>query len=314
MNKKLVGIGIISALILSGCGSQSRFSSGGLATSVSQLMKDEKVVGWVDYEKDKDKDGVKDYLDKCPNTPQDAKVDEKGCAVDSDKDGVKDYLDKCPNTPQDAKVDEKGCAVDSDEDGVKDYLDKCPDTPKDLEVDKYGCVLDDDNDSVANYMDKCPNTPKNVEVDEKGCAIDSDKDGVKDYLDKCPDTPKDLEVDKKGCPILKTYMFNFKFNSYEIDKKYYSEIKKMANILKADKNIRIEIQGHTDNLGSEKYNKELSLQRANALKNILVSEFKIDAKRIKAVGLGTKKPMKSNETEEGRAKNRRVVVVKNITK
>jgi OOP family OmpA-OmpF porin len=284
MNKKLVGIGIISALILSGCGSQSRFSSGGLATSVSQLMKDEKVVGWVDYEKDKDKDGVKDYLDKCPNTPQDA------------------------------KVDEKGCAVDSDEDGVKDYLDKCPDTPKDLEVDKYGCVLDDDNDSVANYMDKCPNTPKNVEVDEKGCAIDSDKDGVKDYLDKCPDTPKDLEVDKKGCPILKTYMFNFKFNSYEIDKKYYSEIKKMANILKADKNIRIEIQGHTDNLGSEKYNKELSLQRANALKNILVSEFKIDAKRIKAVGLGTKKPMKSNETEEGRAKNRRVVVVKNITK
>jgi len=92
--------------------------------------------------------------------------------VDSDKDGVANYLDKCPNTPAGVKVDAKGCAIDSDKDGVANYLDKCPNTPAGVKVDAKGCAIDSDKDGVANYLDKCPNTPAGVKVNNKGCAIE----------------------------------------------------------------------------------------------------------------------------------------------
>jgi OOP family OmpA-OmpF porin len=67
-------------------------------------------------------------------------VDTNGCPLDSDNDGVADYLDKCPNTPADARpVDANGCPVDSDNDGVPDYLDRCPNTPAGTPVDASGC-------------------------------------------------------------------------------------------------------------------------------------------------------------------------------
>jgi len=69
------------------------------------------------------------------------KVDSVGCPLDSDKDGVADYLDKCPDTPLGAPVDKVGCPLDSDGDGVFDYLDKCPDTPKGIKVDVNGCPV-----------------------------------------------------------------------------------------------------------------------------------------------------------------------------
>lgn len=59
--------------------------------------------------------------------------------LDSDGDGVSDYLDECPGTPQGAAVDKKGCLLDSDGDGVPNSLDKCPDTPKGARVDERGC-------------------------------------------------------------------------------------------------------------------------------------------------------------------------------
>ncbi|WP_243689520.1 thrombospondin type 3 repeat-containing protein [Geotalea toluenoxydans] len=66
-------------------------------------------------------------------------MDKDGCPVDSDKDGVADYLDKCPGTPAGVQVDQDGCPVDSDGDGVADYLDKCPGTPKETKVKADGC-------------------------------------------------------------------------------------------------------------------------------------------------------------------------------
>lgn len=159
---------------------------------------------------DSDGDGVPDYLDKCPDTPIAARgmIDADGCPKDSDGDGVPDYLDKCPNTPAAARgfVDADGCPLDSDGDGVPDYLDKCPDTPKEAIgfVDANGCPLDSDGDGVPDYLDKCPDTPKEAYgmIDAHGCPIDSDGDGVPDYLDKCPDTPKEAIgfVDENGCP------------------------------------------------------------------------------------------------------------------
>lgn len=160
---------------------------------------------------DSDKDGVPDYLDKCPGTVAEAGnfVDENGCPLDSDKDGVPDYMDKCPGTPAEAagKVDSLGCVIDTDKDGVPDYMDKCPDTPAEevAYVNGSGCISDTDGDGVPDYRDKCPNTPAAAIafVDSVGCAKDSDGDGVADFMDKCPDTPKEAfgKVDSTGCVL-----------------------------------------------------------------------------------------------------------------
>ena len=368
MKKRLLGLGIITSLMLVGCGSDE-LDINKQPQHVTDMIKAEKVVGWENYKDDDDNDKVPNYLDSCPNTPANAPVNEKGCALDSDNDGVINLVDKCPNTPKGFSVAKDGCALDSDNDGVADTNDKCPNTPAGIEVDVYGCGLDrdrdgvidikdrcsntpigaivdengcsidDDKDGVANGIDKCVNTPSGAQVDEKGCALDSDRDKVIDLLDKCPntaegvvvgvdgcpldtdgdgvidindkcaDTPKDVEVNFQGCPVLAEYRFNFKFNSYKIGNKYYKQIKKLADILKNNKSISIEIQGYTDNVGSYIYNKELSLKRANSLREILVNKFKISPNRITIMGYGSDYPVASNATKEGQAKNRRIIVI-----
>jgi OOP family OmpA-OmpF porin len=95
---------------------------------------------------------------------------------DSDGDGVPDDIDRCPNTPAGAKVDQYGCEFDQDGDGVVDRLDQCPDTPRGTPVDAKGCPLDSDGDGVPDSIDKCPNTPAGDRVDSVGCTI---KDEIK---------------------------------------------------------------------------------------------------------------------------------------
>ena len=164
---------------------------------------------WGSNRRDKDKDGVWDKLDMCPDTPRGVEVDSVGCPIDSDHDGVPDYLDHCPNTPAAAIgfVDSVGCAMDSDGDGVEDYKDHCPNTPQAAwgKVDSVGCPLDTDGDGVYDYLDDCPDTPKEAygQINAKGCPLDSDGDGVHDYKDHCPNTPQAAwgKVDSVGCPI-----------------------------------------------------------------------------------------------------------------
>jgi outer membrane protein OmpA-like peptidoglycan-associated protein len=160
---------------------------------------------------DADRDGVKDNLDRCPNTPRGEQVDTSGCSAgqrDTDSDGVKDNLDKCPNTPAGEQVDANGCSrsqLDADGDGVTDGVDKCPDTPKGEPVDASGCSAsqrDADGDGVKDGVDKCPDTPKGEAVDANGCSDsqrDADGDGVKDKDDQCPNTPAGEPVDARGC-------------------------------------------------------------------------------------------------------------------
>ena len=164
---------------------------------------------WGTNNRDKDKDGVYDKLDMCPETPRGVAVDEQGCPLDEDHDGVPDYLDHCLGTPEAAIgfVDSVGCELDSDGDGVEDYKDKCPGTPEAAwgKVDSLGCPLDTDGDGVPDYLDECPETPEAAYgmIDAKGCPIDTDDDGVPDYLDQCPGTPEEArgKVDEKGCPM-----------------------------------------------------------------------------------------------------------------
>lgn len=155
---------------------------------------------------DKDKDGVSDSHDRCPNTPPGAGVDSNGCP-DMDKDGVRDDTDRCLSTAAGARVDATGCTIkDSDGDGVQDDLDQCPDTPAAQQVNSRGCalVIDSDNDGVFDDKDRCPDTRAGMAVDASGCPIDSDGDGVTDAMDLCPDTRRGETVDGTGCTVRDT--------------------------------------------------------------------------------------------------------------
>ena len=205
--------------------------------------------------------------------------------------------------------------VDSDKDGIPDNLDKCPNTPAGVSVDKDGCPLDSDKDGVPDYLDKCPNTPAGVAVDKDGCPPDSDKDGVPDYLDKCPDTPAGAIVDENGCVHEKVSMtLNVEFDTAKavIKKKYHNELKKVADFIKAFPGTNAVIEGHTDNVdrfNNPENNIRLSQARADSVRQYLIDNFGIDASRITAVGYGPDKPIASNDTKEGRQKNRRVHAV-----
>ena len=217
---------------------------------------------------------------------------------------------------------------DTDGDGVVDDLDKCPGTPAGVQVDRDGCPLDTDGDGVPDYLDKCPGTPAGVKVDRDGCPLDTDGDGVPDYLDKCPGTPAGVKVDRDGCPppvvqkaapqaksaieaaIVEkgrvTLNVEFDFAKSTIRKGEQADIGELAAVMKKYADLKILIEGHTDNVGSAKYNQKLSQQRADAIKKNLVDKYGIEASRLGTKGYGLTKPIASNATKEGRQKNRRV--------
>lgn len=216
-----------------------------------------------------------------------------------------------PAPPPAPKAEPAPAPKDSDKDGVIDDLDKCPGTPAGVKVDANGCPIDSDKDGVPDYLDKCPGTPAGVKVDADGCPIDSDKDGVADYLDKCPGTPLGTHVDKDGCPPPAqkvTIELNVLFDTdkSDIKKKYHDELGKVARFLEKYPTITGTIEGHTDNIASDKYNMKLSQRRAESVKKYLVDKYKIDSKRLTAKGYGETKPIADNATAAGRQKNRRV--------
>jgi len=235
--------------------------------------------------------------------------------IDSDGDGVPDDIDKCPGTPAGVKVDEFGCPIDSDGDGVPDYLDKCPGTPAGVKVDRFGCPIDSDGDGVPDYLDKCPATPAGVKVDQFGCPIDSDGDGVPDYLDKCPGTPAGVKVDEQGCPIEEVvegaFVFRniyFDFAKADLKDESLPILDEVVMFLEGSPDAKMEIQGHTDNIGPAEYNMRLSQQRAESVKIYLV-ESGIAADRLATRGYGLTRPVAPNDTAENRARNRRVEFV-----
>jgi OOP family OmpA-OmpF porin len=264
--------------------------------------------------KDSDGDGVEDGDDLCPDTPKGVEVDANGCPFDTDMDGVYDYADRCPDTPRGAVVDADGCPIDSDGDGVYDGLDRCPDTPKGAEVDDNGCPSDRDGDGVFFGIDVCPNTPRGVVVDATGCPVDSDGDGVFDGPDQCPNTPAGARVDARGCLVqLELRNVEFEFNSFQLTQSARSYLTELADqiLTQADPEgtARLELRGYTDSVGSEAYNERLSEQRADAVRSFLLTtnmRMEAFADRLDAVGYGEADPVASNDTEEGRARNRRV--------
>jgi len=268
---------------------------------------------------DGDSDGVPDTADRCPGTAPGGAVDPAGCAVivtaDADRDGVLDNADRCANTPPDAAVDMSGCALllDADSDGIVDSRDRCPETPVGSSVDFQGCpppVADADGDGVPDKADRCPGTAKGVTVDVRGClpSNDSDRDGVPNATDLCPDTPPRMRVDGDGCVVQQSVSFSsitFQLNSSLLTTNAMTVLDLVADGLKSQPGLSVTIAGHTDSTGSTALNLALSRARAKAVQTYLVASG-VAAGRLHTEGHGASRPVASNNSESGRAQNRRV--------
>ncbi|MEQ6917562.1 OmpA family protein [Halomonas aquatica] len=166
--------------------------------------------------------------------------------------------------------------------------------------------LDTDGDGVIDANDQCPGTPAGVAVDAVGCPLDSDGDGVPDYQDQCPGTPAGAVVNALGCEedlVLRDV--NFEFDSATLTMGAENILDGVAEKLLANKNVRVRIEGHTDSMGSDAYNQQLSQERADSVATYLAGEG-VSADRMRTIGYGESQPVASNETDAGRAQNRRV--------
>lgn len=230
--------------------------------------------------------------------------------MDTDKDGVFDSVDKCPTVVGLAKYD--GCPVpDTDKDGLNDEEDKCPTVAG---LARYqGCPIPDtDKDGINDEEDKCPTEAGQARY--QGCpVVDTDGDGVNDEDDKCPTLPGTAA--NQGCPEIKADVIKqvdfaasniyFATGKFVLLAKSFKGLDEVAKIMKNDPAMKIAIDGHTDNVGSDASNQKLSENRANAVRNYLVKKG-VDASRITVTGHGEGSPIADNNTAAGRQKNRRV--------
>jgi len=228
--------------------------------------------------------------------------------MDSDDDGVSDSNDRCASTDSGAKVDANGCEMDSDKDGVIDRLDRCAATPAGAKVDAKGCELDSDMDGVVDRLDLCPGSAAGMKVDAKGCEQDSDRDGILDSADSCPGSVVGAKVDMKGCEIAEVVVLqgvNFNSGSTDLTDSAKVILDKVAQTLKKNANLMVELAGYTDNTGSKALNVSLSQRRAESVVNFLISRG-VNGDKLIAKGYGPDSPIADNSTAEGRSVNRRV--------
>jgi outer membrane protein OmpA-like peptidoglycan-associated protein len=212
---------------------------------------------------------------------------------DTDKDGYPDSVDKCINDPEDKKPPNPtdGCpaSADRDNDGIPDTSDQCPDVPEDKDGidDKDGCPeTDADNDQIPDTQDKCPTQPG----------------------------PRSSVAEKNGCPSLIRegegeveilQPIEFEFGKAVIKEKSFPILDEVVTLMKARTKLRVGVYGHTDNHGGHDLNMRLSGERARAVMNYLASHG-IAKTRLESQGFGPDKPIADNNTDEGRARNRRV--------
>lgn len=254
---------------------------------------------------DMDNDSIIDPLDDCPDVPGIAAFN--GCP-DTDGDGIKDSEDACPDIA--GPLVNQGCP-DTDNDGLFDFVDNCPTEfgPKE----NNGCPWPDtDGDGLLDKDDDCPYLAGPIK--NKGCPYqDTDGDGILDKDDDCP-TVKGV-IENRGCPkieqedqeILNTAFENLEFNTGNaiIKPGSYASLDELAALLIKKGDWKLQIAGHTDNVGDAQKNLILSKQRAEAVKTYLVSKG-VEAKRLNTLFFGETQPIASNDTAEGRQKNRRV--------
>jgi outer membrane protein OmpA-like peptidoglycan-associated protein len=197
---------------------------------------------------------------------------------------------------------------------VVDSLDKCVDIPGMVSTDPAlnGCP-DRDGDGITDADDRCPDTKGTKDL--FGC-LDSDSDGVIDPEDKCPDVkgvtasagcPEDT-TQKGGtreAPVPVVQPVYFTTASAELSAEAKAILDNAADLLKANKGYQLEINGHTDNTGTERNNESLSATRAKNVRAYLLNKG-VSSKQLRYAGFADKQPAASNDDESTRKLNRRV--------
>lgn len=283
---------------------------------------------------DRDADGIKDDLDQCPDDPEDRDdfEDTDGCPdPDNDRDGLLDVEDDCPIIPEDrdGDQDEDGCPEhginDRDGDGIVDEQDQCPDDPEDFDQfeDADGCPdPDNDKDGILDVDDMCPNDPEDMDgfEDRNGCPDpDNDADRILDVNDQCPNDPETYngKDDEDGCPdkgdvvltdtdIMILKKVYFEYDSAVIKPVSYNILDAVAATINNNPQIDfIEVQGHADERGDDKYNLRLTDERAAAVVTYLVKKG-VSRDKMRSVGYGEYCPVDNDSNEAAWEKNRRV--------
>ncbi len=257
----------------------------------------------VPRQQDADGDGIPDASDGCPEQPEDVDgfQDDDGCPDDdNDGDGIPDGNDACPDEPETVNGydDADGCpdaVPDTDGDGFPDDRDKCPNEPEDVDgfQDDDGCPDNDhDGDGIPNDQDKCPDEP------EVYNNVDDD--------DGCPDEGR-VKLEKKEIVILEKVFFDT--NKAIIKERSLPLLDDVAAILiKFPRIKKLEVQGHTDEVGSDEHNMKLSRARAAAVTAYLVSKG-VEESRLVPVGYGETMPLDPGKNKAAYEKNRRVQFV-----
>jgi len=239
--------------------------------------------------------------------------------LDTDGDGLPDEREVArfrtdPNNP------------DTDGDGLNDGLEVRTETdPLSSDTDGDGAMDGVEDANHSGGLDAGESDPRVADTDQGGVPDgweldhgmnvrdpaddDSDRDGVPEHIDRCPNTPEGEEVDENGCIVMQERItldgIRFAFDSAEILPESERTLRRGLQILLDNPDVRVEIAGHTDNVGGRAYNNRLSRQRAEAVKQWL-TEHGIDAARLETRGYGASEPVTANDTEEGRAQNRRI--------
>lgn len=212
---------------------------------------------------------------------------------------------------------------DTDGDGLIDSVDACPQAPEDPDgfLDNDGCPdPDNDGDGVLDAADRCPVDLEDHDAfqDDDGCPdLDNDNDGIPDTADRCPIDPETLNgyQDKDGCPDeIPAEMLKFsgkidgiKFETGKaiIQSRSFTVLNDAAAVLLKFPEIRLEVQGHTDDVGDDPKNLDLSQRRAQAVVDYLVKKG-VTIDRLVSQGYGETRPMVANDNSTDRAINRRV--------
>jgi OmpA-OmpF porin, OOP family len=246
---------------------------------------------------------------------------------DRDKDGVLDVDDACPDEPGVTSDDPKknGCPLpaDRDKDGILDVDDACPDEPgiKNDDPEKNGCPRRDaDKDGIFDAQDACVNDPgiRTTDPLTNGCPPpkDTDQDGIIDPEDACPAAPgpRDPDPKKNGCPAARVEQgqikilerVEFENNSAKLRPESDRILNAVLAVMKEHPEFtKLGVEGHTDNRGAAGHNLDLSRRRAASVMKWLV-DHGVTATRLSSKGLGMTKPIDSNDSDAGRQNNRRV--------
>ncbi len=174
--------------------------------------------------------------------------------------------------------------------------------------------LDSDGDGVSDQNDRCPDTPAGLKVNAQGCHDhDHDKDGVMNVKDKCPDSSPGAVVNADGCEEAAQVVIELQGVYFDLDKatlkpESIAILDAAVKTMGAHGTLVVEVAGHTDSSASEAYNQNLSERRAKVVYDYLVDQG-VAADRMTWKGYGELNPIAPNDTEEGRAKNRRTELV-----